>query len=52
MLVYAGVNNVFDRGYDNHLGGYNRVNNNSDIAQGDRLPGLGRSAFVSMNYTW
>ena len=52
IILTAGVNNVFDRGYENHLGGYNRIANNPDIAQGDRLPGLGRSAYLGVNVNW
>lgn len=51
LTVDAGLNNVFDRRYDEHLGGYNRVVN-PDIAIGDRLPGIGRNAFVNLTMTW
>jgi iron complex outermembrane receptor protein len=50
--IAAGVNNLFDRYYQSHLGGYNRISNNPDIVQGDRLPGLGRSAYLGVNYNW
>lgn len=39
-----GVNNLFDKNYDNHLGGYNRAMN-PDIPVGARVPGLGRSFY-------
>jgi iron complex outermembrane recepter protein len=52
LTLSAGVNNVFDREYQDHLGGYNRIKDNPDIAQGDRLPGLGRSAYISANLNW
>ncbi|RKZ97031.1 MAG: TonB-dependent receptor, partial [Gammaproteobacteria bacterium] len=52
LTLSAGVNNVFDREYQDHLGGYNRIKDNPDIAQGERLPGLGRSAYVSANFNW
>lgn len=52
ITLSAGINNLFDRDYKNHLGGYNRIANNPDIAQGERLPGLGRSAFVGVNVNW
>ncbi len=52
IIITAGVNNLFDREYENHLGGYNRISDNPDIAQGDRLPGLGRSAYVGVNVNW
>ncbi len=52
VTLSAGVNNLFDRNYENHLGGYNRISDNPDIAQGDRLPGVGRSAYVNVNVKW
>ena len=44
-----GIDNLFDRGYRDHLGGYNRAAN-PDIAVGERLPGLGRSIYGRV--TW
>ncbi|MDQ6979043.1 MAG: TonB-dependent receptor [Mariprofundaceae bacterium] len=49
--ISGGVNNIFDRFYQSHLGGYNRVTTNvagqsSAVATGSRLPGEGRSFFV------
>jgi iron complex outermembrane receptor protein len=54
LTLSAGVNNLFDRNYRDHLGGYNRisVNDNPDIAQGERLPGLGRSVYAGVNFNW
>lgn len=52
ITLSAGINNLFDRGYENHLGGYNRISDNLDIAKGDRLPGLGRSAYVGVDINW
>lgn len=52
VIITAGVNNLLDRGYENHLGGYNRIANNPDVAQGDRLPGLGRSAYAGVSVSW
>lgn len=52
LQLHAGVSNVFDRDYQNHLGGYNRVSGNDDIAVGERLPGWGRSLYVGMNLNW
>ena len=49
LVVSAGVNNLFDRFYTDHLGGYNRAAGNPDIAVGDRLPGVGRTAYVNIN---
>ncbi len=39
-----GVNNLLDKNYENHLGGYNRAMN-PDIPVGARVPGLGRSFY-------
>ncbi len=52
ITLQAGINNLFDREYQDHLGGYNRVSNNPDITQGARLPGLGRSAYIGVNVDW
>lgn len=49
VMVNAGVNNIFDRFYVSHLSGTNRAAGNSDLAVGDRIPGLGRSAYVNVN---
>lgn len=47
----AGVNNILDRFYQDHLSGYNRVSSDvngqaSAVAKGDRLPGQGRNYFI------
>lgn len=47
LEIGAGINNVLDKRYDNHLGGYNRAHN-PDIAMGARIPGLGRSVYGRM----
>jgi iron complex outermembrane receptor protein len=52
LTLSAGINNIFDRDYQNHLGGYNRISDNPDIAQGERLPGLGRSIYAGVNFNW
>ena len=52
IIVTAGMNNLLDRDYQNHLGGYNRISDNPDIARMERLPGLGRSAYVGVNVNW
>ena len=39
-----GINNLLDKNYENHLGGYNRAVN-PDIPLGARVPGLGRSFY-------
>jgi len=52
LTVNAGIDNLFDRRYQDHLGGYNRVRNNPDIALDERLYGVGRSAYLAINYQW
>jgi iron complex outermembrane receptor protein len=52
IVLTAGVNNIFNRGYEDHLGGFNRAGGNADIAVGDRLPGIGRSGYVNVNYNF
>jgi iron complex outermembrane receptor protein len=49
VTLMGGVNNLFDRYYVNHLGGINRAGGNPDLAMGDKIPGLGRSAYVNVN---
>jgi len=54
--ISIGINNVLDRFYQDHLGGYNRVAANaarqaSAVAVGSRLPGEGRSFFVQASVT-
>ena len=44
LEIGAGINNLLDERFDNHLGGYNRAYN-PDIATGARIPGLGRSVY-------
>ena len=41
VSLSLGVENLLDHSWRDHLGGYNRVMN-SDIAVGQRLPGVGR----------
>lgn len=40
--ISAGIENLLDHNYHQHLAGYNR-NGGSDVLVGDRLPGTGRS---------
>ncbi|WP_434949944.1 TonB-dependent receptor plug domain-containing protein [Shewanella sp. HL-SH4] len=48
-LIKAGVNNVFDIEYQDHLAGYNRVMA-SEISPGERMPGLGMQAWLAGEY--
>lgn len=47
----AGIENLFDRYYADHLGGVNRVSG-SVVAVGAHLPGAGRFGYVSADYRW
>ncbi|WP_298290116.1 TonB-dependent receptor [Novosphingobium sp.] len=51
LRVDAGVENLFDKRYVEHLAGYNRITG-SDVAPGARLPGAGRSAFVRLRWAF
>ncbi len=45
----AGVNNLLDTDYEDHLGAYNRVMM-SQLSVGERMPGLGINAWLSGEY--
>ncbi|QFU74772.1 TonB-dependent receptor [Halioglobus maricola] len=47
----AGVDTVFDKGYADHLAGYNRAAN-PDIAMRERLPGYGTNIFARVSYSF
>ncbi|MBL0022590.1 MAG: TonB-dependent receptor [Sphingomonadales bacterium] len=49
LRLDAGIENLFDKYYLDHLSGYNRITG-SDVAVGSRLPGAGRSAFVRLRW--
>ncbi|WP_223670376.1 TonB-dependent receptor plug domain-containing protein [Kangiella shandongensis] len=49
VLIKAGIENIFDKEYREHLGGVNRARG-SDIAVGERLPGLGQNLYVGVEY--
>ena len=49
LQLAAGVDNLFDREYRDHLSGYNRAAN-PDISRGERLPGYGVNAFARAIY--
>ncbi len=50
-LLKAGVSNLFDKEYADHLGGVNRVTG-QDIPRGERLPGYGRQIWASVLISW
>ncbi|MEE9271846.1 MAG: TonB-dependent receptor [Robiginitomaculum sp.] len=47
IMVSAGVENIFDTFYAEHLSGYNRIKN-SDVPLGVRLPGAGRGVYIKL----
>lgn len=47
VRLSAGVENLLDHKYEDHLAGYNRITG-SDVPLGSRLPGAGRGAFVRL----
>lgn len=49
LQLALGVDNLFDREYTPHLGGYNRVQN-PDVAVLSRLPAPGVNLFARVNY--
>jgi iron complex outermembrane receptor protein len=49
LQLAAGVDNLFDKRYEDHLGGYNRAAN-PDIAAGARMPGYGTNIFARVMY--
>ena len=49
LQLYAGLENVVDEKYADHLGGINRVLD-SDVDVGERLPGAGRFVYLSVRY--
>ena len=49
LQLATGVDNLFDRDYEEHLGGYNRAAN-PDIATDARLPGYGINVFARVAY--
>lgn len=51
LTLRLGIDNLLDKNYQNHLGGYNRVKG-SDIAVMSRLPSEGISAWAEVNYSF
>ena len=51
LRLSGGVDNVFDREYQEHLGGYNRAAN-PDIAKGERLSAYGINAFIHAEWSF
>ena len=51
VSIQAGVENLLDKEYTDHLNGFNRVAGNG-VDIGDRLPGPGINAFVTLGVTF
>ena len=51
LSVRVGIDNLLDKAYSNHLGGYNRANG-SDVPVMSRLPGEGLSAWLEVGYSF
>lgn len=51
LVLTAGVENVFDKEYADHLSGINRVSG-TDVAVGDRIPGYGRNFYASLQWRY
>ena len=49
--ISLGVENIFDKTYQDHLGGYNRVIG-SDVPLRERLYSKGRNYYISLTATW
>jgi len=49
LTLRLGIDNIFDKNYQNHLGGYNRVKG-TDIPVMSRLPSEGISAWAEVTY--
>lgn len=51
LFLNAGVENLLDEAYEDHLAGYNRIAG-SDVSPGARLPGVGINGFVRLEYVF
>jgi len=51
LTVRAGIDNLFNKDYQNHLGGYNRVKG-TEIPTMSRLPSEGVSAWAEVTYSF
>jgi len=51
LTIGFGVENLFNKKYSEHVGGFNRAANN-DIPVGDHLVGSGRNLYATVGYDW
>lgn len=52
LRLVAGVDNVLDEDYEDHLAGRNRVMGNPALPRGSKIPGYGINAFLRMDYSF
>ena len=51
LEIRAGIENLLDKEYSQHLAGYSRINV-GEISKGDHLPGEGRNLFITASLEW
>jgi len=51
LQLRAGIENIFDKDYTQHVAGFNRVTP-SDVTFGNRLPGRGINVYANISYSW
>jgi len=51
LTIKAGVENLLDKEYTDHLNGFNRVAGNG-VDVGERLPGPGINAFITLGISF
>ena len=51
LSIQAGIENLFDKNYTDHLNGFNRVASNG-VDLGERLPGPGLNAFLTLKLSF
>jgi len=51
FAISLGVENILDKTYQDHLGGYNRVAG-SDVPLRERLYSKGRNYYIRLNASW
>jgi iron complex outermembrane receptor protein len=51
LRLIAGIDNLLDEDYEDHLGGTNRIMGNPDLARGARIPGYGINGFLRLDYS-
>ncbi|MEP5765265.1 MAG: TonB-dependent receptor [Halieaceae bacterium] len=52
LRLAAGIDNLLDESYEDHLAGRNRVRGNPDLASGARIPGYGINGFLRVDYSF